>query len=96
MMAKTSAAQEAPARPHTLTLNSRKALSLTGVKDVSSFDEKQLILHTEGGPLIIDGDGLHVTALLLDEGRVSIEGQINAMTYSGRNAARKGFGGLFR
>lgn len=96
-MARTAPAAETPARPHTLTLNNRKSLSLTGVKDVSSFDEKQLILHTEGGPLVIDGDGLHVTALMLDEGRVSIEGQINAMTYTGRNAAcRRGLSGLFR
>ena len=96
-MSKPIPAQETPARPHTLTLNSRKSLSLTGVKDVSSFDEKQLILQTEGGPLEIYGDGLHVTALLLDEGRVSIEGQINAMAYGGRSAgARKGLGGLLR
>ncbi|MBQ9197198.1 MAG: sporulation protein YabP [Clostridia bacterium] len=94
-MAKTTAASETPSRPHTLTLNSRKSLNLTGVKDVSSFDEKQLILHTEGGPLVIDGDSLHITALLLDEGRVSIEGQINAMTYSGRGGARRSLGGLF-
>ena len=64
--------------------------------DVNAFDEKQIALQTEGGPLMIGGDGLHVTALLLDEGRVSIEGKINAMIYTGRKDGRKGLGGLFR
>lgn len=95
-MAKPSSAGDAPVRPHTLTLNSRKALSLTGIMDVNAFDEKQIALQTEGGPLMIDGDGLHVTALLLDKGRVSIEGKINAMIYTGRKDGRKDLGGLFR
>ena len=94
-MAKQNSAAEAPARPHALTLENRKSLSLTGVKEVTSFDEKQLALQTEGGPLIIDGNDLHVTTLLLEEGRVAISGQINALTYAaGRGSGRRGLGAL--
>lgn len=89
-----AAAAEKPARPHTLSLDNRKQLALTGVSEVTSFDEKQLIMQTEGGQLIIDGDSLHVTALLLEEGRVTVSGQVNAMTYTGRNARRRGLGAL--
>ncbi len=81
-----------PPRPHTLMLNGRKTLDMTGVKEVTSFDEKQLVLTTEGGPLIVDGEGLHVTSLMLEDGRVSIDGQINALTYVQRRQRR----GLFR
>ena len=84
-----------PPRPHTLALNDRKTLNLTGVKEVTSFDDKQLTLQTEGGPLIVDGESLHVTSLLLEEGRVSIDGQINALTYI-RRGPRRGLSGLFR
>ena len=92
-MAKQNAEAPAPARPHALTLENRKSLSLTGVKEVTAFDEKQLSLQTEGGPLIIDGSDLHVTTLL-EEGRVAISGQINALTYTGRGGSRRGLGAL--
>ena len=61
---------------------------------MTSFDEKQLALQTEGGPLIIDGSDLHVTTLLLEDGRVAISGQINALTYTGRGKGRRGLGAL--
>lgn len=93
-MVHPSAAAEKPARPHALSLENRKQLSLTGVSEVSSFDEKQLIMQTEGGQLIVDGDSLHVTALMLEEGRVSVSGQINALTYTGKSARRRGLGAL--
>ena len=93
-MANQNAEAPVPARPHALTLENRKTLSLTGVKEVTAFDEKQLALQTEGGPLIIDGSDLHVTTLLLEEGRVAISGQINALTYTGRGGSRRGLGAL--
>jgi len=95
-MPKQNAPAEAAARPHTLSLENRKTLTLTGVNEVTAFDEKQLILRTEAGQLTIDGEGLHVTALLLEEGRAAIDGQINALTYSRRGAGRKGLAGLLR
>jgi len=95
-MAKIAAASEAPVRPHSLTLNDRKTLTMSGVNEVSSFDEKQLVLRTEDGQMTVQGSGLHVTALLLEEGRVSVEGKIDAIAYTGRAAGGKGLMGLFR
>lgn len=94
-MAKQASAAETPSRPHTLSLENRKTLALTGVSEVTSFDDKQLIMQTEGGRLTVDGDALHVTALLLEEGRVAVTGQINAISYSGKGRPRRGLGGLF-
>lgn len=95
--ASASASAEAPTRPHSITLDNRRTLNMTGVNEVSAFDEKQLILNTEGGRMTVDGEGLHVTALLLEEGRIAIDGQINAITYTGRGkVVRKGLSGFFR
>ena len=94
-MAKQNAEAAAPVRPHALALENRRSLTLTGVKEVTAFDEKQLVLQTEGGPLTVDGADLHVTTLLLEEGRVAISGQINALTYgTGRGNGRRGLGAL--
>ena len=76
-------------RPHALTLDNRKTLTMTGVDEVIAFDEKQLVLQTGGGRLTISGDGLHVTALLLEEGRVAVDGQVDAIVYNGRSKNQK-------
>lgn len=87
-MANRNPAAEPSGKPHTLHLDSRKALTLTGVNEVRSFDDKQIVLRTEGGQMTVDGDGLHVTALVLEEGRMAISGQINAIAYAGRSGRR--------
>ena len=38
---------------HNLILENREKLSLSGVLDVESFDEQNIILHTEMGVLIV-------------------------------------------
>ena len=50
---------------HKLILDNRKEASVTGVKDVISFDEKEILLQTADGKLQIRGSGLHVKGLNL-------------------------------
>ena len=38
-------------RAHKVTMNNRRSCSLTGVNDVLSFDENEIILETEQGML---------------------------------------------
>lgn len=46
---------------HRLQLLRREQGSFTGVRDVNSFDEKEISLVTEEGILTVHGEGLHVT-----------------------------------
>ena len=95
-MAKQNPAESGAPRPHSLTLNDRKSLYLTGVRDVASFDEKQLIMHTDAGQISISGEGLHVSELVLEEGRVAVEGQVDAIQYTNRGKlSRHGLHGIF-
>ena len=68
-------------RAHTVHIDSRELMSITGVKDVMSFNEQEVTLYTEGGELHIDGTGLHITKLNLDDGHVVLEGELSAMFY---------------
>ena len=45
---------------HKVYLNARKSAVLSGVRDVLSFDAKEVYLETEQGVLLIQGDELHV------------------------------------
>ncbi|MBE6735211.1 MAG: sporulation protein YabP [Ruminococcaceae bacterium] len=75
---------------HTLTLDNREKLILTGVTDVPGFDEETVSIKTDTGALIIKGESLHISRLSLDTGDVSIDGRINALQYLGDDR-QKGF-----
>lgn len=67
--------------PHKLTLNERKALTMTGVTEVVSFDENAVILKTGLGTLIVQGKDLQLKTLSLDGGQVAVDGEISALVY---------------
>ena len=46
-------------QPHRLTLDSRSRLSITGVLEVESFDDTEILLTSTRGPMSIRGQGLH-------------------------------------
>ncbi len=75
---------------HKLSLIGRKVLTLTGVKEVISFDAKEVILETVQGVLLLRGDDLNVTRLLVEKGEVDLDGRIDSLIYTerGKNAKR--------
>lgn len=86
--------QAAPTRPHSLTLEGRSRLQISGVEDVDSFNEQMILLLTSAGAMTLMGSGLHIANLNLEEGRLLIEGQIDALEYDERARSGKG-GSLF-
>lgn len=68
-------------KSHKIELLSRKTAGMTGVKDVVSFDAKEVLLETVLGTLIIRGDDLHVNRLNLEKGEVDVDGRIDSLTY---------------
>ena len=74
-------AEERMQLPHSLTLNERSRLSMTGVAEVVSFDENAVVLHTDLGTLHIHGEGLQLKTLSPDGGRVAVDGRISALVY---------------
>lgn len=75
--------------PHRLSLDDRKSGTLTGVRDVSSFDEKEILLLTAEGKLLIKGEQLHVKRLSLEKGEVDIEGRVDSLTYLSKNTDKR-------
>ena len=81
---------------HTLTLAGRASATVTGVEDVDCFNEQIVILRTPLGLLTISGEGLNISQLSLDDGRLIVEGEISAIEYSQRKKQGGGFlGRLF-
>ncbi|MFR3787063.1 sporulation protein YabP [Agathobaculum desmolans] len=74
--------------PHTVILEGREKLSVSGVTDVQSFDEEQVLLETVRGMLVIRGQGLHVERLQLEAGELLVEGEIGLLEYDDSAAPR--------
>ena len=66
-------------QPHRLTLDSRSRLSVTGVLEVESFDETEILLTSTRGPLSIRGQGLRLQQLSIDGGQVLVDGSVDAI-----------------
>lgn len=75
-------------QPHNIILEDRKNLSISGVNDVDSFDENLIILFTELGELSVKGKNLHINALNVDTGELSMTGEIVALYYNVEQAPK--------
>ena len=67
---------------HRLSLENREEMEITGVMNVDSFDDEEVIMDTEQGLLAVRGENLNIKHLNLDQGEVKITGMILELAYS--------------
>ena len=67
--------------PHSLKLDERKKLAVTGVTEVVSFDEENVVLRTAQGTLVVQGQGLQLKQLTPEGGNVAVAGQVSSLVY---------------
>lgn len=73
--------QRSIARAHSLSLEARERLSISGVNDVSGFDESLIVLTTVQGDLTVRGQGLHIDKIDLEAGQIEVRGHIQELSY---------------
>ncbi|MCL2215813.1 MAG: sporulation protein YabP [Defluviitaleaceae bacterium] len=84
---------------HSLQIDRRESVSVTGVIDVISFDEESVIGETEMGVVVIRGANLHVNRINLESGELAVSGEIDGVSYenpSGGARAKSLLGRLFK
>lgn len=87
----------APKRAHSVTVEGRAKVGMTGVSEVDSFNEAEITAHTDGGIITVFGSALHITRLDLDAGVLQVEGSIAGMEYTDYNQKQGGmFSRLFK
>ena len=67
--------------PHTLTLDERKKLTMTGVTEVVRFEDTTVVLRTGLGMLMVQGRDLKLKTLSLEGGQMAVDGEISALIY---------------
>ena len=70
---------------HNVILEGRKNLTISGVTDVDSFDERCISLYTQLGELVIKGRELHINSMSVETGDMTIEGDIWALNYGDKD-----------
>lgn len=87
--AAASGAAIAAVKPHLLTLEGRGKLGISGVEEVESFDEQEIVMRTVAGGLVVTGEGLSVSRLSVENGDVSVNGRIDALRYEEPSEERR-------
>ncbi|KKM10915.1 hypothetical protein SY88_11105 [Clostridiales bacterium PH28_bin88] len=72
-------------RRHQLQLVNREQLSVTGVSHVANYDDSEILLDTKMGALILKGEGLNIVHLDVEQGNLSVSGQITSLVYSNQD-----------
>lgn len=88
-------ARNGAARPHSVTLRDRKHLYITGVDEITSFDETCVSLDVADAQLNIEGSGMKIDAFSNENGDVTITGWIDSVVYVGK-ANAPGRRGIFK
>lgn len=83
-------------QPHNIIIEDRKKFTLTGIKDVLSFDDETVTLNTVLGKLVLKGAGLHILNFINETGDLSGEGKIYAIAYTAEEKSGGFISRLFR
>lgn len=82
---------------HRFSMEQRRDCKITGVVEVHSFDENNILMETVDGMLAIKGNNLHVSRLNLEKGEADVDGKVDSLAYSDKSTlAKKGEGLLTR
>ncbi len=76
---------------HSVLIDGRNRAVIEGVTDVLRFDENGVVVNTVQGALVVEGEGLHVSSLSLDMGKIELDGKIDGLLYEDKTE-KKGRG----
>lgn len=80
---------------HRLSLDNREEMEITGVMNVESFDDEEVIMETEQGLLAVRGENINIKHLNLEQGEVKITGLIFELAYSEQKGSSRDRGKSF-
>lgn len=76
---------------HSFTLIDRSHAEITGVNEVDCFNEQLVVLITNLGAMTISGSKLNISHLNKEDGRLIVDGEFDAVEYSGKTRGKGGF-----
>ncbi|MBQ4381266.1 MAG: YabP/YqfC family sporulation protein [Oscillospiraceae bacterium] len=87
---------KAPELPHNLVMEGRRRLSASGVAEIESFNEEEVVMSGGKWTLTVRGSGLHMEKLSVETGDILVTGRIDSLDYDDAPPRRGGLFGLFK
>lgn len=74
---------------HDVILKSRTKLEMTGINDVTSYDENEIIVISNNLSLSIEGENLKIERFDSEKGELIVNGLVNGIFYFGKENKKK-------
>lgn len=74
---------------HDVIIKAKKHLEMTGIDDVSSFDETEILAKTGNIGVSIEGEGLKIEKFDAEKGELIINGEITGVFYYPKDPPKK-------
>ena len=81
---------------HMVTLDNRKKIILTGIVEVISSTDKTVLTKTDTHLICINGEGLRIAKLNLEENILIVDGDINEFKYNVKSRTKNIFKRLIK
>lgn len=81
---------------HSLILQERKTLNVSGVCEVKGFSERAVVADTILGELTLKGEELRITGFNRETGDMAVEGKIIALAYTSDGSGGGFWGRVFK
>jgi len=69
-------------KSHSIIVENRNKTVITGVNDVESFNENDIIIVTHSGGLRIKGKNLEIIKISVESGDLEMTGEVTSLQYS--------------
>lgn len=83
-------------KEHSLCMENRAQMSVSGVLDVEEFSDDKIIIKTNMGVLSVKGKNLSVNSLNTDTGELRLNGEFKVCEYSDAMKKEGLLSGLFK
>ena len=74
---------------HDVLIKSRQRMEMTGISDVSSFDDAEIVVQTEDSGVSIEGENLKIEKFNSENGELILNGSINGIFYYEKKPPKK-------
>lgn len=74
---------------HNVFIKSRQRMEMTGVSDVTSFDEEEIVVQTGSTGVSIEGENLKIEKFNSENGELVLNGVINGLFYYAKKPEKK-------
>lgn len=81
---------------HDIVIENRQRLSATGIQNVDSYEDDCIVAQSECGEIVIKGHELKISRLSVETGDMTVDGNIDSVSYNAPKATGSFFSRVFK